>query len=108
LYTAVDQPAAGSRFPDAPLIALPSRIAPLSDTAAGAQVDVRLERFAALFAGVDGEDVALLDVARGQSIARAIAGGRARWSEDNAAELARELAAEDSGGSYDSQSGLTW
>jgi len=90
LYTAANQP---GRFPAAPLIALPKRVDPLRNAVAGAPVDVRLERFAAQFAGADTEDISQLELARAQSIAQAIKATRAGWSEDKAALLAQDLAA---------------
>ena len=92
LYTAANEP---GRFPAAPLIALPRRADPLHNAAAGASIDVRLERFAALFAGADTEDISQLELARAQSIAQAIRTTRGGWSEENAALLAQDLAAED-------------
>jgi len=91
LYVAFEQPVAVARFPASPLITIPERIAPVLAIGAGSDRDVRLERFAARFAGTEREDISPLQVARGQSIAGAIASTRVAWSEHNASLLEQDL-----------------
>jgi len=102
LYRPPDSRAPAPGFPVSPLIALPNRFPSVLEAAPVAGVDVRLERFAVVFAGSDSEDISQLELARSQSIGRAIQATRAGWSENNVAELERDLAATASASAQDS------
>jgi hypothetical protein len=108
LYVASEKPVTTARFPVSPLISIPERIAPVLGTAADAEPEVRLERFAVRFAGADTEDISALQFARGQSIAGAVSWTRAGWSEDNASILEQDLSDTQDPGSSRNQHDLVW